>query len=127
MPLRSLDIETETWQSFARAVRSRIEQDLERERATADALRARVVPAVQLAVDRARSSELCCRAWLYGSYARGRPTGRSDVDLLVEGCPDPMRVATMITDGCGLQAHVVTMEQAPETLRRAAMEQGVEL
>jgi len=47
-------------------------------------LRAELLPALEILVERLRPEGL----WLFGSWARGTATRRSDVDLLVMGLAD---------------------------------------
>lgn len=117
--------DAELLRAFRDKVRAQIIQALEEERAQAEDLRARVVPSVQRALLEARDETLCGRAWLFGSYAWGQPGARSDVDLLVEACPDPDRLAAAVARRTGTEVHVVPLEDAPEALRVRAQEEGV--
>jgi len=109
--------------AFRQAVRARIRRDLQEEEAGAEALRARVVPRVEQAVVAAREAGLCRHAWLFGSFAWGRPGGRSDVDLLVEeGSPD--EVAARVGLACGRMVHALALGEAPQSLREAVLSRG---
>ena len=112
---------------FREAVRAKIRRDLEQEEATARTLREQVLPGVRQAIASARASGLCTRVWLFGSFAWGRPSDRSDVDLLVEGCADPDRLGGLVALRCGRDVHVIEWEQAPESLRTRVLEQGTVL
>jgi predicted nucleotidyltransferase len=112
---------------FAKRVREKIEADIAREGAEAEALRQHMLPRVKAAVDGARSQGLLKRAWLFGSFAWGLPTDRSDVDLLVEGCPDPDALAAIIWRAADRAVHVVERERAPSTLIDRAEKDGIRL
>jgi predicted nucleotidyltransferase len=113
-----------TWRDLRAAIRARFERDVATERARAEALRAEVVPAAASAVAAARVAGQCDRAWLFGSFAWGLPEERSDVDLLVEGCEEPFRLASVVGEACGRDVHVVALETAPEALRERALRDG---
>lgn len=116
-----------TWRDLRSAIRARFERDVAAERERAEALRADVVPQVESAVAAARAEGRCARAWLFGSYAWGSPDDDSDVDLLVEGCDDPFRLASRVTTACGRDAHVVELELAPAALRERVLRDGIPL
>jgi predicted nucleotidyltransferase len=113
--------------AFGRAVRAHFEKEVAQEREQAEARRAAVLPKVRAALARARTEGLCGGAWLFGSYAWGEPGERSDVDLLVEGCADPIAVASLVGRGCGLDVHVIRMSDAPASLRERVRDEGVPL
>ena len=113
--------------AFRDRVRAQIALAIEREDAEAEALRARVVPVVRKALVEAREAQLGKQAWLFGSYAWGKPSPRSDVDLLVEACPNPERLAAFVGRRTGTDVHVVPLEDAPETLRVRAQAEGLPL
>jgi predicted nucleotidyltransferase len=117
--------------ALLRALRERaratIAADVQRERAASEALQARVLPEVRRGVDEARGEGLCRRAWLFGSFAWGLPADRSDVDLLVEGCPDPFLLAAVVSRRCGRDVHAVELERAPESLRSRVLADGTPL
>jgi predicted nucleotidyltransferase len=113
--------------AFGRAVRAHFEEEVAKEREQAEARRAAVLPKVRAALERARVEGLCTGAWLFGSYAWGEPGERSDVDLLVEGCADPIAVASVVGRGCGLDVHVIRMPDAPPSLTERARDEGVPL
>ena len=52
-------------------------------------LRAELLPALKRLVERTQPQGL----WLFGSWARGEPSRRSDIDLLVMGLADRRRLA----------------------------------
>jgi predicted nucleotidyltransferase len=112
------------WRPFARAVRAKIESDIEREGALAAERRAGVLPKVARALIEARRAGLCGDAWLFGSYAWGAPGERSDVDLLVEEARDPDAIASVVGGACGLDVHVVERERAPASLVKRALAEG---
>jgi predicted nucleotidyltransferase len=69
------------------------------------------------------------RVVLFGSFARGNTTERSDVDLAVEGL-DPAGYFTAIADLTGLldtPVDLVEIERAPPSLLARLALEGVEL
>jgi hypothetical protein len=113
--------------AFRRAVLRHFEEQIAREGEEAEARRAAVVPLVRQSIARARDEGLCRSAWLFGSYAWGRPGERSDVDILVDDCLDPFRVASLVARACGCDAHVVDWSDAPESLRLRVSAEGLPL
>lgn len=101
-----------------------IESDLAREAEQAEVLRNIVVPVVVEALAKARREGRCERAWLFGSFAWGRPNERSDIDLLVEGCDDPDALAAEVWRRVERAVHVVALERAPESLVRRVLAEG---
>jgi uncharacterized protein len=96
-------------------------------RATAHALRIRdrLGAAKQLLMDRHGAR----RVVLFGSFARGDTTDRSDVDLAVEGL-DPAGYFTAIADLTGLlgtPVDLVEIERAPASLLARLEHEGVDL
>lgn len=114
-------------EAFGRAVRRNFAEQVAREEAEAEARREKVVPIVRQAVERARREGACRSAWLFGSYAWGRPGGRSDVDILAEDCPDPILVASIVGRACSLDVHVIDAKDAPASLRDRVMAEGLPL
>ncbi len=110
--------------AFARTVREKIAQDVERERVAAEKARAGVARAAREAIGEARRRGLCGRAWLFGSFAWGQPGERSDVDVLVEAARDPDAVAALLGEACGRDVHVLRRETAPEALVARALSEG---
>lgn len=110
--------------TFRRRVIAGIEADLTREEEEAEALRGSVVPAVAERVAEARREGRCERAWLFGSFAWGEPTERSDVDLLVERCADPDALAAEVWRHVERAVHVVELERAPASLVERVLESG---
>jgi predicted nucleotidyltransferase len=110
--------------AFADAVRAKVASDLERERIRAEELRCLILPAVAAGVERARSDGALSGAWVFGSYAWGEPTERSDVDLLVEGARDPDGVAAIVGEACGREVHVVRRERAAGSLVARVLAEG---
>ncbi len=110
--------------AFRDAVRAKVEGELERERSSAAARRERVLRALGPALARARNDGLCTSAWLFGSYAWGTPGERSDIDLLVDGCDDPERLASLVGQETGTEVHVVQTSSAPPSLRDRAIAEG---
>ncbi len=113
--------------AFREAVRAHLAEELEAERRSAEALRARVVPVVREALAGARRVGLCGEVWLFGSYAWGMPSDRSDVDLLAASCPDPEALASVVGRATGTDVHVVPAETAPRTLTDRVEAEGVPL
>jgi predicted nucleotidyltransferase len=106
------------------AIRRTFEAQITLEADQARARRAAVIPRVREAIERARQDGMFTRAWLFGSYAWGQPGERSDVDILVTQCADPICVASLVGRACGLDVHVVDWEEASESLRVRALEEG---
>lgn len=117
-------MDRELYRAFRRAVRAKIQRDLDREQAAAAARRARVRQALGPALEQARSRGLCASAWLFGSYASGSPGQRSDVDLLLERCEDPESVASIIGRATGTDVHAIALEDAPASLRERVLAEG---
>lgn len=109
---------------FRQAVRRTFEAQITLEGDKARARPAAVVPRVRQAVECARQDGMFTQAWLFGSYAWGQPGERSDVDILVTQCRDPIGMASLVGRACGLDVHVVDWEEAPESLRARALEEG---
>jgi len=127
MSRRPSDVDPELLRAFREAVRAKIARDLAEEGAAAAERKQRVRAALLQALAEAREQGLLGAAWLFGSYAWGQPEERSDVDLLVEGCRDPLRVASVVGRLTGTEVHVVCVEDAPDSLRERATAEGVEL
>lgn len=119
--------DAELLQAFRETVKAQIARTLEQEHARSQERRSRVVPQAREAITEARHAGGCGRAWLFGSYAWGDPGTRSDVDLLVEGCDDPDRLAAAVARRTGTEVHVVQRERAPESLVARVDEEGVPL
>jgi predicted nucleotidyltransferase len=88
-------------------------------------IRARLAAAKQLLVDRYGAR----RVVLFGSFARGDTTERSDVDLAVAGL-DPAGYFTAIADLTGLldtPVDLVELERAPPSLLARIELEGVDL
>lgn len=114
-------------EAFGRAVRRNFAAQAAREEAASEARRQAVFPVVRQAIERARNEGACGRAWLFGSYAWGRPGERSDVDILAEDCPDPFWVSSIVGRACLLDVHVVDAKDAPTSLRERAVTEGLPL
>jgi predicted nucleotidyltransferase len=96
-----------------------------RAEARAEAIRRRLPAARQLLTGRYGAR----RVRLFGSFARGTTTERSDVDLAVEGL-QPEGYFRAIADLTGLleaPVDLVELETAPESLRLRVDLEGVEL
>ena len=113
--------------AFRRRVRQTVLRELEREDHAAEHLRAEVLPKLRSAIAEARARAECGRAWLFGSFAWGQPTERSDVDLLVEDCPSPDGLAGQLWSACGRPAHVIELRTAPEGLVARVLGEGIAL
>ena len=113
--------------AFHRTVRRHFAEQIAREREAAELRRVTVVPLVRQAVARARQEGRCKRAWLFGSYAWGEPGERSDVDILVEGCADPIAIASLVGRAYGRDVHVIDWADAPDSLRRRVSDEGLPL
>jgi predicted nucleotidyltransferase len=112
-------------QAFRCAVLRHFEQQVLREGEEAEARKSAIVPLVRQSIARARDEGLCQRAWLFGSYAWGRPGERSDVDILVDGCTDTFRMASLVGRACARDVHVVDWSDAPESLRQRVSAEGL--
>ncbi len=119
--------DAELLRALRRAALAHAQRTIDEERATADRLRALVLPKVREEVARARREGLVGRAWLFGSFAWGDPTNGSDVDVLVEGCSEPFRLAARIGRAADREVHVVERETAARTLADRAVAEGMEL
>lgn len=111
---------------FRAAARRKIAAELERERAEAEQLRQRVIPLLRQAVADARRQGLCTEVWLVGSFAWGRPTALSDVDLLANTA-DTTELAVLVGRRLRCDVHVVDPAAAPPLLCRRAAEEGIPL
>jgi len=114
-------------EAFRAAVLRQIRKELAEEELQAETLKRQVLPHLRSAVGQARAAGECGRAWLFGSFAWSKPTGASDVDLLVDACPEPFRLAGELARVCGRDVHVVPLESAPTSLRERALAEGIEL
>ena len=112
---------------FRRAVRARIEDDLRRERASAEALRQAVLPALRSVAAALRAEGRVSEIWLFGSFAWGEPANGSDVDLLVRGCSDASEVARRMEDASGRLVHIVDEAHARPDIAKAARRRGLRL
>jgi predicted nucleotidyltransferase len=110
--------------TFRRRVIANIEADLAREDEEAESLRAEVVPLVAESVAAAREAGRCGKAWLFGSFAWGRPTERSDVDLLVTDCKSPDGLAAEVWRRVERPVHVVPLESAAASLVQRVLSEG---
>ena len=110
-----------------RAALREAQRQIDAEHATAAALRAAVVPKLRHAVSAARAEGAVGRAVLFGSFAWGEPTEHSDLDLLVEGCVDGLRLSARLGRATDRDVHVIELEHAPESLVRRAHAEGIEL
>lgn|GEM_PF-1875312 len=113
--------------AFRQRVRETMARDLERERAEAEALRSEVLCKLRDAIGAERGRGECTEVWLFGSFAWGTPTERSDVDLLVKGCKNPDGLAGRLWLACGRPAHVLDFATAPQSLVDRAMAEGLAL
>ncbi|MBC7793588.1 MAG: nucleotidyltransferase domain-containing protein [Clostridia bacterium] len=113
------------YRAFRRTVIAKIERDLAAERLAATKVLELTMPRVRSSVGEARRQRLCTRAWLFGSFAWGQPTGRSDIDLLLADCLDPDTVAVMVGHVVGRPVHVLKLEEAPASLVERALRDGV--
>lgn len=116
-----------TWRSARLAAERHAARVRAGEDAEAERLRAEVVPQVRRVLSELRGAGRVGRAWLFGSYAWGFPTGRSDIDVLVEGAADPFEIAGRLIHDVGLMAHVVSFDDAPPSLVERVLSEGVEL
>lgn len=105
-------------------MRAHVARELARERDEAASLTASTLPLIEGAIAQARAAGMCGRAWLFGSFAEGSPGERSDIDLLLEDCPEPFQVAGLVADVCGREVHAVPFESAPESLRARVLATG---
>jgi predicted nucleotidyltransferase len=110
--------------AFRQRVLAGIQADLSREQAEESALRTAVTAATATVIAEARTRGSCGRAWLFGSFAWGRPEPRSDVDLLVEGCSDPDALAADVWTVINRPVHIVQLEKAPRSLAERVHRDG---
>jgi len=113
--------------AFRQRVLAGIRADLAREHTEAEALRAAVTPIVARLLAEARARGDCGRAWLFGSFAWGRPAARSDIDLLVEDCPDPFALSAVVWREVGRPVHVIEARSAPPGLVERVEREGTPL
>jgi hypothetical protein len=122
--MQSLEpIDAELLSAFARTVRANIRRELADEAAQAESLRLRVVALVEQAVAEVRSQGIDLRAWLFGSFAWGKPGERSDIDILVDG-PALDELAWQIGRKCERMVHAVALGTAPASLRDRVLADG---
>ncbi len=112
---------------FRQAVHAKLTRDVETERAESEARRGQVLALLVPAIAEARDLGLCGRTWLFGSFAWGKPTQESDIDLAVEDCPDPFAVASLVGRRCRRDVHAVAVEDLPEGLEKRVLHEGKEL
>ena len=69
------------------------------------------------------------RVWLFGSLASGMPHAMSDVDLAVDGLSSAayFDVLASLMTLFGTRVDLVTLEDAPGSLRERILESGLEL
>jgi predicted nucleotidyltransferase len=107
-------------------VRANVEAQLARENAIADTLTARNVPSVRKAIAEARNAgEVSGRVWLIGSYAWGQPDARSEIDLLMETCPNRFGMMQRIEDAVGLDVDVILVDEADPRLLPHLQREGI--
>lgn len=112
---------------YALAVRTRMAEQVSRERGENQARRAQMMQKLLPAVKAAREATGSGRVWLFGSFAWGEPDAHSDVDLLVEHLRSPDSFAYLVGKECGVQVHAISLDAAPETLVARAMAEGIPL
>jgi predicted nucleotidyltransferase len=110
--------------ALRRRVLSVIEADLAREAEQAEVVRRSVLPRLAEGLISARRAGRCGRAWLFGSFAWGKPSEHSDIDVLAADCADPDELAAELWRHTERAVHVVALETAPETLRRRVLDEG---
>jgi predicted nucleotidyltransferase len=119
--------DAELLKAFREAVLAKIRRDLAEEDRHAASLRESMLPRLKKVIRLARKRGACRRAWLFGSFAWGKPTDRSDVNLLAEDCPDPFRLASTAAKVCDRDFLVVDLKDAPDTLRERVLADGMPL
>lgn len=117
----------ELYGAFRRAVIAKIERDLAAEALEVTKIRERTLPLVRQSVEEARAQGLCGDVWLFGSFAWGQPSERSDVDLLLAACRDPDSVAVVVGRCVRRDIHALRVEDAPDSLRERVFHDGVKL
>ena len=110
-----------------RAALAEAERQIAEELRIADRLRHALMPPLREAVASLRARGGIGRAWLFGSYAWGKPSEESDVDVLVEGCADVLTVAGEIGSATRLDVHVLERAQAPAELVARVDAEGLPL
>jgi len=113
--------------AFRRTIRLRIERELAIEASAGEQLRAELLPMLRTAVAAARAEGLATHMILFGSFAAGVPNEQSDVDLLVDGCANPLRLSAVVGAAIGREVHAVTRESAPPSLLARVEAEGIPL
>jgi predicted nucleotidyltransferase len=113
--------------AFRERVRAVVARDLELELRDAERLRDETLPKLRGAIAEARVRGECDRAWLFGSFAWGRPGERSDIDVLVEACRNPDGLAALLWRACGRPVHVIELGVAPAGLVDRVAREGTAL
>lgn len=111
--------------AFRDAVRAKIRRDLAAEAATSERLRNDRVPHLREVIAAARAEGLCRGVWLFGSYAWGQPTERSDIDLLVDGDAD--EIAWRVSRALDCEVDGWPLTAAPAELVARARSEGIAL
>lgn len=112
-------------EAFREAVLAKIRRDLEAEARTSARLRTERLSLLRGLVLSARADGVCGEVVLFGSYAWGQPTERSDVDLLIEG--DTRELAWRVGRTLGCEVDAWRIQDAPETLVERARAEGIAL
>jgi predicted nucleotidyltransferase len=71
------------------------------------------------------AGEVSGRVWLIGSYAWGQPDARSDIDLLMETCPNRFGMMQRIEDPVGLDVDVILVDEADPRLLPHLQREGI--
>lgn len=111
--------------AFREAVLSKIRRDLEAEAEASARLRAERLGPLREVVRSARAEGVCGEVVLFGSYAWGQPTARSDVDLLIAG--DTEEIAWRVGRVLGCEVDAWRLEDAPAALVERALAEGIAL
>lgn len=120
------DAHAELLEAARARVRANVEAQLARENAIAQTLQARNIPRVVEAIAEARiAGEVSGRVWLIGSYAWGQPDARSDIDLLVETCPNRFALMKRVEDAVRLDVDVILVDEAAPRLLLHLQREGL--
>lgn len=111
--------------AFRDAVLAKIRRDLAAEAEVSERLRSERLPRLSEIVAAARDEGICREVFLFGSYAWGNPTARSDLDLLVAGDADEL--AWRVGSALGCEVDAWELDRAPPALIERARTEGISL
>lgn len=112
--------------AFRQAVRANIQRTLVEPSADIEASRAEVLTELAEVMADARQRGFSGQVWLFGSFAWGWPSERSDIDLIIEG-DGADELASQVWQKCNRPVHSLTLAQAPPSLRERVLRKGLPL